>query len=115
MLRTRFWLLFCIAAGAWFAMSPVPPASAQEPSYSISIHDSHFEPATLNVKAGVKFKLMVKNARKVAAEFESAELNREKVIPPGQTVVIYIGPVSPGAYPFFDDFSQSTRGKMIAK
>jgi hypothetical protein len=67
------------------------------------------------VKAGVKFKLVVKNARKVAAEFESAELNREKVVPPGQTVVIYVGPLAPCTYPFFDDFHQSTHGQMIAK
>jgi plastocyanin len=89
--------------------------AAQEASYSLTIHDTRFEPATLNVKAGTKFKLVVRNARKVAAEFESAELNREKVIPAGQTATIYIGPLAPGTYPFFDDFHQSTRGQMIAK
>jgi plastocyanin len=88
---------------------------AQETAYSITIHDDRFEPSTLNVKAGVKFQLRVKNARKVAAEFESAELNREKVVPPGQSAVIYIGPLAPGTYPFFDDFHQSTRGHLVAK
>jgi len=88
---------------------------AQEAAYSITIHDDRFEPNTLNVKAGVKFQLRVKNARKVAAEFESAELNREKVVPPGQSAVIYIGPLAPGTYPFFDDFHQSTRGHLVAK
>jgi plastocyanin len=88
---------------------------AQDTSYSLTIHDSKFEPGTLNVKAGVKFKLIVKNARKVAAEFESAELNREKIVPPGQTVEIYIGPLAAGTYPFFDDFHQSTHGQMVAK
>src|SRR5262245_59920096 len=91
------------------------PVRAQEPTYSLTIPDAHFEPATLDVKAGVKFKLSVRNARKVAAEFESAELNREKVIPPGQSVIIYVGPLAPGTYPFFDDFHQSTQGRMIAK
>ncbi|MBO0766600.1 MAG: cupredoxin domain-containing protein [Hyphomicrobiaceae bacterium] len=96
-------------------MAARAPASAQEPSYSMAIHDTHFEPGTLNVRAGVKFKLVVTNARKVAAEFESPELNREKVVPPGQTVTIYIGPLAPGTYPFVDDFHQSTKGQMIAK
>jgi Cupredoxin-like domain len=59
--------------------------------------------------------LRVKNARKVAAEFESSELNREKVVPPGQSAVIYVGPLAPGSYAFFDDFHQSTRGRLIAK
>ena len=44
---------------------------AQETAYAITIHDDRFEPSTLNVKAGVKFQLHVKNARKVAAEFEN--------------------------------------------
>ena len=92
-----------------------PMLQAQEAGYSITIHDDRFEPSTLNVKAGVKFQLRVKNARKVAAEFESAELNREKVVPPGQSTVIYIGPLAPGTYPFFDDFHQSTRGRLVAK
>jgi hypothetical protein len=89
--------------------------NAQEPSYSVTIHDDRFEPSTVNVKAGVKFQLHVKNARKVPSEFESSELNREKVVPPGQSVVIYIGPLMPGTYPFFDDFRQSTRGRIVAK
>ena len=88
---------------------------AQETAYSITIHDDRFEPSTLNVKAGVKFQLRIKNARKVAAEFESSELNREKVVPPGQSAVLYIGPLAPGSYPFFDDFHQSTRGQLVAK
>jgi plastocyanin len=88
---------------------------AQEATHFLTILDDRFEPSTLNVKAGVKVKLRVKNARKVAAEFESAQLNREKVAPPGQTVTVYIGPLVPGTYPFFDDFHQSTRGILVAK
>lgn len=104
-----------LAAAGLGLTAAVVPAKAQEPSYSLAIHDTHFDPGTLEVKAGVKFKLVVKNARKVAAEFESAELNREKVVPPGQTVTISIGPLAPGTYPFFDDFHQSTKGQMVAK
>ncbi|HXE88113.1 MAG TPA: cupredoxin domain-containing protein [Hyphomicrobiaceae bacterium] len=103
-----------LALGVLYSATTVS-SRAQEATYSLTIHDTHFEPATLNVKAGVKFKLSVRNARKAAAEFESAELNREKVIPPGQSVIIYVGPLAPGSYPFFDDFHQSTQGRMIAK
>jgi hypothetical protein len=105
-------ILLALAA---LSAATIAPVRAQEPSYSLTIHDTRFEPATLSVKAGIKFKLVVRNARKVAAEFESAELNREKVIPAGQSAVIYIGPLAPGTYLFFDDFHQSTRGQMIAK
>ena len=111
----RYGLLFCVIAA--MASLSVPPgkSAAQDAGYALTIYDDRFEPSTLNVKAGVKFQLRVKNARKVAAEFESSELNREKVVPPGQSAVIYVGPLAPGTYPFFDDFHQSTRGRLIAK
>jgi len=109
----RYGAIFFAAAFMLPAASSTAPA--QEASYALTIHDDRFEPSTLNVKAGVKFQLRVENARKVAAEFESSELNREKVVPPGQSAVIYIGPLAPGTYPFFDDFHQSTRGRLVAK
>jgi len=90
-------------------------AQAQEPTYALTIHADRFEPSALNVKAGVKFKLVVRNATPRAAEFESAELNREKVVAAGTSGTIYIGPLQPGRYPFFDDFHQSTKGVMVAK
>jgi plastocyanin len=107
--------VFCVIATACLVTQPATRLAAQDASYSLTIHDDRFEPSTLNVKAGVKFQLRVKNARKVAAEFESAELNREKVVPPGQSTVIYVGPLAPGTYPFVDDFHQSTRGHLVAK
>jgi plastocyanin len=116
-MRSVPWSVMAAAlVAAWVLLEgPAAPVRAQDSSYSLTIHDTHFEPSTLNVKAGVKFKLNVRNARKVVAEFESAELNREKVIPAGQSAVIYVGPLAPGTYPFFDDFHQSTRGQLIAK
>lgn len=89
-------------------------ANADE-SASLTIRNHHFEPRTISVKAGVKVALSVTNAGSDPAEFESSELNREKVIPPGKTVTIYVGPLQPGSYPFFDDFDQSATGQIIAK
>lgn len=100
---------------ALFSMQTYGSALAEEPTYALTIHNDRFEPSTLNVKAGVKFKLVVRNATSRAAEFESAELNREKVVPAGTSGTIYIGPLQPGTYPFFDDFHQSTKGRILAK
>jgi hypothetical protein len=73
-------------------------------------------PDTLEVPAGVKFRLVVKNQDPTAEEFESFELNREKVIAPNSQAIIYIGPLERGTYPFFGEFNQKTaQGKMIAK
>ena len=90
-------------------------ARAEEPTYALTIHDGKFEPSALAVKAGVKFKLVVSNKGSKPAEFESAELNREKVVPAGGSVPVYIGPLSPGSYPFFDDFDQKNRGQIVAR
>lgn len=91
------------------------PASAQDAVYKLTIRDHKFEPATLEVKADAKFKLSVTNAQVEPAEFESNELNREKVIPPGATVSVNIGPLKPGTYKFMDDFHQQATGSIIAK
>jgi len=82
---------------------------------SLTIRNHHFEPRSVQVKAGSKVALSVTNAGSEPAEFESSELNREKVIPPGKTVTIYVGPLEPGTYPFFDDFDQTNTGQIVAK
>jgi hypothetical protein len=95
--------------------TPASQALAQETTYSLTVQNGKFEPSTLAVKAGVKFKLVVSNKGTKPAEFESSELNREKVVPAGASVPLYIGPLAPGAYPFFDDFDQKNRGQIVAK
>lgn len=113
MLRAGFAILAIVAAAA--TMSTPIPARAQEQSYALTIHDDRFEPSTLEVPANAKFKLVVTNARKAPAEFESHELKREKIIPAGASATINVGPLKPGTYPFFDDFHKSTKGQLIAK
>jgi plastocyanin len=90
------------------------PATADD-SASLTIRNHRFEPATISVKAGTKIKLTVHNAQSEAAEFESSELNREKVVAPGSTITVYVGPLEPGTYGFFDDFHQATTGQIVAK
>jgi plastocyanin len=77
---------------------------ATDLEYKITIRDHHFEPSELRVPAGKKIKLTINNQDQSAEEFESHELNREKVIPPKSTGFVFIGPLSPGRYPFFGDF-----------
>ncbi len=94
----------------------VPPAAAQEPTFTLTIRDHKFDPAELDVPAGAKIKLIVKNADPTPEEFESTELRREKVIPGGQEGIVFVGPLKPGRYEFFGDFNpKSARGHLIAK
>ena len=90
--------------------------AAQEPTYTLIIKDHRFEPAEIEIPAGQKIALIVKNDDPTPEEFESTELRREKVVPGGQQVTVYIGPLKPGRYEFFGDFNPKTaRGHIIAK
>jgi high-affinity iron transporter len=82
----------------------------------LEFRQHRFTPARLEVPANVKFRLLVKNSDDTAEEFESVALNREKLVAPGQTVTVFLGPLAPGEYKFFGDFHQDTaQGVMIAK
>ena len=92
-----------------------PPARADDIP-TLVIHDHRFEPTRIEVPAGQKFKLPVKNMDNTAEEFESTQLNREKLVPPGQTVSVFLGPLTAGEYKFFGDFHQDTaQGVLVAK
>jgi hypothetical protein len=98
-----------------FLIAAAAPAFAQQPNVSIAIRDNGFAPSEIEVPAGTKIELSIKNEQKSAAEFESQALRREKVIPPGATGIVYVGPLQPGRYEFFDDFKPNNRGFLVAK
>ena len=91
-------------------------ASAQAADYTLTIKDHRFQPETLEIPAGQKVKITVVNQDPTPEEFESYELNREKVIKGNGTGVVFIGPLEPGTYPFFGEFNMSTaKGRIVAK
>ena len=64
----------------------------------------------------MKFRLLVRNDDDSADEFESTDLNREKLVAPGQTITVFLGPLEPGEYHFFGDFHQdSAQGLLVAQ
>lgn len=91
-------------------------AQAADAEFRIDIRNHRFQPAELVVPAGQKVKLLVNNLDATPEEFESRELNREKVIPGGKSATIYVGPLDPGSYPFFGEFNpDSAQGRLIVK
>jgi hypothetical protein len=83
---------------------------------TLVFHNHRFEPARIEVPAHVKFQLHVTNTDDTADEFESVDLNREKLVAPGQTITVFLGPLPSGEYKFFGDFHQDTaQGVMVAK
>jgi len=92
------------------------PIEAQEASYSLIIKDHKFQPSDIEIPAGQKIALVVKNGDPTPEEFESTELRREKVVAGGDQITVYIGPLKRGSYEFFGDFNPTTaRGHIIVK
>ncbi|MCB1906593.1 MAG: cupredoxin domain-containing protein [Rhodocyclaceae bacterium] len=104
---SRLLALLLLLPAAVMAATPIIP---------VVIQDHRFDPAEVRVPAGTKVRLVVDNRDATAEEFESHELNREKVIPGGSKASIFIGPLAPGRYPFFGEFNEATaQGVVIAE
>jgi hypothetical protein len=93
-----------------------PSRGEDAESYTLTIRQHRFEPTEIEIPAGKKISLVVKNLDATPEEFESIELHREKVVSGGSEITVYIGPLKPGRYEFFGDFNPDTaRGHIIAK
>lgn len=94
----------------------VVPAMAKTPVFEVEIRDHLFHPEEIRIPANTKVKLVVYNRDPTPEEFESYELNREKVIMGGNKANIFIGPLAPGVYPFFGEFNpRSAQGRVVVE
>lgn len=86
------------------------------PTFKLLMKEGRLFPETIEVPAGTRFRLEVKNEGPGAAEFESLELKKELVLAPGVSRSLVFFPMKPGSYKFFDDFHPETgQGKIVAK
>ena len=115
--QTRVILMRHIAwAAALVRLTAAFPAFADDPSFPIADQGHQFVPSRLNIPAGVKVKLIVSNENPTPSEFESSQFHREEVVvTAGQEITVFVGPLDPGSYEFFDDFHPQTRGHLIVK
>lgn len=94
----------------------VAHAADADAGYKLVINDHRFQPDELTVPSGAKIKLTVENQDATPEEFDSFSLNREKVIAGHSTATIYIGPLTPGRYPFTGEFHATTaQGVIVAQ
>ena len=95
--------LLSLTAGGAYAADPV----------TLEIKDQGFVPQEISLPAGVKVELRVHNGDALPAEFESYDLSREIVVPAHGQVKVFIGPLDPGRYRFFNDFHQQSEGWVV--
>ena len=80
----------------------------------IEIKENKFIPSQVHAPANVKIKIVVENKDDSVEEFESSDLNREKIIPPGKKVNIVLPPLKEGRYEFMGEFHpETTKGFLI--
>jgi hypothetical protein len=96
--------VIAFAAGLAAFTAAAPVARADDTPTQIDFTNGHFQPASLKIAANTPIKLKVRNDGESAIEFESFELNRERVVQPGQTITVQLPKLDPGQYHFFDDF-----------
>ncbi len=107
--RTLTAASLCLAA--W--MGALPAQAAEAASFKIVARDGKLLPETLEVPAGVRLKLTLRNEGKAAVEFESKELRVEKVLGPNASAVVTVQALKPGSYKLVDEFNEATSKMLV--
>ena len=98
------------------ALALAPAVAAEPPQFTLTLRNHRFVPAQLTIPANTKVKLLIVNEDSTPEEFESHELNREKIVTGKGKITVFVGPLKPGRYPFFGEFHMDTaQGVLIAK
>lgn len=109
-MKTLFAAIFTLAVTAGLAQAE------DIKNFDITIKDHKFSPASLEIPANEKVKLTIINNDPTPEEFESHELNREKIIKGNSKGIVFVGPLEPGIYPYFGEFNMDTaKGEIVAK
>jgi Cupredoxin-like domain len=103
-----------IFAAALLALSPDARVRADDAvSLSLTLKNHQFDPAEVHAPPGKQIAIHVKNLNDIVSEFESSDLHFEKIVPVGSEVTVYVRPLQPGRYNFFDDFHHATQGYLV--
>jgi hypothetical protein len=102
--------------GVLALLAPGGPAHSAEPFVAaVEFKDGVVTPNRIEAPAGVPIRIEAANAGAAAAEFESKDLRREKIIAFGGKVTISLPDLKPGEYQFFDDFHPEAKGVLVVK
>jgi plastocyanin len=105
------------ALGVALAALAVVPALAADPvTRELVIKDHRFEPAEIEVPAGQRVVLQLRNLDATPEEFDSPALKIEKVVSGHGEGTVRLHPLAPGRYEFIGEYHPDTaRGAVVAK
>jgi hypothetical protein len=96
-----------LVAGLWLGLgwAAVPLARAAElPTFQIVAKNGRLSPARIEVAAGQRIKLAIRNEGPGPIEFENLDMRIEKVLAPGGTSFVVTPKLRPGTHTFIDEF-----------
>jgi len=103
----------------WLGLGWATDSRAQTgelPTFHVVAKGGRLSPERIEVPAGKRIKLTIKNEGPGPMEFESANPRIEKVLAAGGTSFVVLPPLKPGVYTFIDEFHQETGSmQVIAK
>jgi plastocyanin len=111
--RRRRGLAAATALATTLALWPHSAAADDTVTLSLVLQNHQFEPAEVHAPAGKPIAFRVKNLNGIVSEFESSDLHFEKIVPNGADIVVYVRPMQPGRYNFYDDFHHDTQGWLV--
>ena len=98
---------------ALFMVGVLETAHAEDlQSFAVTARDGRLMPDRLDVPAGRRIKLTLRNEGNSPVEFENLDLRVEKVLAPGATSFVVVPALKPGSYRFVDEFHAAS-GQML--
>lgn len=92
------------------------PAYTDPVYIDLKIKEHKFIPEIIEAPANQLLKIRIENLDNSVEEFESFDLNREKIVPANGKILVIVGPLKPGEYKFFGEFHEATaQGKILVK
>lgn len=82
------------------------------PVYEVVVRDGRFTPERLEVPAGRKIRINLRNEGPGPLEFENPDMHVEKVLGPDASSFVVLPKLEPGEYSFTDEFNPVT-GNLI--
>jgi hypothetical protein len=96
----------------WAADGHAQAAAAPLPAFAVTVRDGVFSPKRLEVPAGRRIKIMLKNEGPGPLEFENADMHVEKILAADAASFVVVQ-LPPGEHMFVDEFNIATGELLI--
>jgi heme/copper-type cytochrome/quinol oxidase subunit 2 len=113
-IRVKRYYCFMIGAVSGILALPVLAHAATAPA-TLVVNNAQLEPSELLLPVNTRVKLLIQNQDNLPFEFESYDLSLEVVVPPHGKRYLFIKPLQPGTYRFFNDFDHEVQGTIVVQ